>query len=400
LNITELEQNRRGRLVHLEAIRGIAAVSVVLGHLGFTFVPVLQTRLNLPVAGRVLLATPLSLVINGSFAVRIFFVLSGFVLSLSYFRSKKVQVVTQAASRRYPRLMLPALASVMFAWVLLKLGWYWNVEAAALSQQSRVDSFWLLHWFRRDRSFVDALREGTYGTFFFFSFNPARTLNSSLWTMPWEWAGSLIVFSLLALFGTLQRRFFIYAIAAIAFYAMEWPFLVDFVAGLALCDVFMRYEHVGWEKSLSPVWPTGALVAGLILGGLLNEWPSSNHGFSSYFILCWPTVPAVLIIGGVTFSSKLQRALEGRAMAFLGKISFPLYLFHLSIICSVGCGLYVWLRHSAMSHALSALISSAVCISILLLLAWILYFVLELPTLRFVRRIGQWFMRGENPHST
>jgi peptidoglycan/LPS O-acetylase OafA/YrhL len=87
-------------------------------------------------------------------------------------------------------------------------------------------------------------------------------------------------------------------------------------------------------------------------------------------------------------------------MAFLGKISFPLYLFHLSVICSVGCGLYVWLRRSAMSHTVSALISSAVCLSILLLLVWCLYFVLELPSLRFARRMGQWFMRGESAHST
>jgi peptidoglycan/LPS O-acetylase OafA/YrhL len=406
LNITELEQNRGRRLIHLEAIRGIAALFVVLGHLGWTFVPVLQTRLNLPVSGRVLLATPLSLVINGGFAVRIFFVLSGFVLSLSYFRRKKVQVVTQAASRRYPRLMLPALGSVMFAWGLLKLGWYWNIEAAALLQQSPADS-WLLRWFRFDRSFVDALREGAYGTFFnfnegatFFNFKPARTLNASLWTMPWELAGSLLVFSLLALFGWLKRRFLIYAIVALAFYAMEWPFLVDFVAGLALCDVFTHYEHADWEKTLSPVWPTAALITGLILGGLLEEWPSTHHGFSSYFISCWPTVPAVLIIGGVIFSSKVQCALEGRTMAFLGKISFPLYLFHLSVICSVGCGLYVWLRRSAMSHAVSAFISSAACISILLLLVWSLYFVLELPSLRFARRMGQWLMRGESAHST
>src|SRR5206468_6708798 len=131
----------------------------------------------------------------------------------------------QAASRRYPRLMLPALGSVMFAWVLLKLGWYWNVEAATLLQQSPADS-WLLRWFRFDRSFVAALREGAYGTFFnfnegvtFFNFKPARTLNASLWTMPWELAGSLLVFSLLALFGWLQRRLLIYAIIALAFYA-------------------------------------------------------------------------------------------------------------------------------------------------------------------------------------
>jgi peptidoglycan/LPS O-acetylase OafA/YrhL len=167
------------------------------------------------------------------------------------------------------------------------LGWYWNVEAAALLQQSPADS-WLLRWFRFDRSFVDAFREGAYGTFFdfnegaiFFNFKPARTLNPNLWTMPWELAGSLLVFSFLALFGLLKLRFLIYAIVALAFYATGWPFLVDFVAGLALCDIFTHYEHAGWEKSLSPVWPTAAFIAGLILGGLSGEWSSFHYGFSS-----------------------------------------------------------------------------------------------------------------------
>jgi peptidoglycan/LPS O-acetylase OafA/YrhL len=119
-----------------------------------------------------------------------------------------------------------------------------------------------------------------------------------------------------------------------------------------------------------------------------------QHGFNDYFVTCWPVVPAVLIVGGITFSPRLRHALESRAMAFLGKISFPLYLFHLSIICSVGCGLYVYLRRLTMSHAQSAVISSVACISFLLLLSWVLYFILELPSLGAARRIG-WLIHRE-----
>ena len=88
--------------------------------------------------------------------------------------------------------------------------------------------------------------------------------------------------------------------------------------------------------------------------------------------------------------------LESRAMAFLGKISFPLYLFHLSIICSAGCGLYVCLRRLTMSHAQSAVISSVACTSFLLLLSWVLYFILELPSIRAARRIGPWLIDRED----
>src|SRR5947199_9858864 len=88
-----------------------------------------------------------------------------------------------------------------------------------------------------------------------------------------------------------------------------------------------------------------------------------------------------------------------RAMAFLGKISFPLYLFHLFVILSLGCWLYVCLRRAAMSHVSSALISAVVCVAISVLLAWALYFILELPSLRFARRVSQWFMHSKSAES-
>jgi peptidoglycan/LPS O-acetylase OafA/YrhL len=395
MSLTELEQYRGRRLVYLESIRGIAALAVVFHHVVWTFAPAIHAKQRTsPILIRVLLASPLSLLINGPFAVRIFFVLSGFVLSLSYFRKKQPRVLTEAASRRYLRLMLPAFASVIFGWILLKFGWYWNVDAATLMPSPDA---WLRRWFRLDRSLADAVREGAYGTFFHFDFR--RTLNSNLWTMPVEWAGSLIVFSVLALCGWLQRRFFVYAIVAIIFYAIGWFFLVDFVAGLALCDVFTRCERSDWETRLSPVWPTAALVGGLILGGMLGEWPNTDAGLSEYFVSCWPVVPAILIVGGVAFSSQLHHTLESRAMAFLGEISFPLYLFHMFVIFSLGCWLYVCLRRAAMSHPSSALISAVVCVAISVLLAWALYFILELPTLRVARRVGQWFMHSKSAES-
>jgi peptidoglycan/LPS O-acetylase OafA/YrhL len=399
MSLTELEQYRGRRLVYLESIRGIAALVVVFHHVVLTFAPAMyETQQALPILIRILLASPVSLLINGEFAVRIFFVLSGFVLSLSYFRKNQPRVLTAAASRRYLRLMLPAFASVIFGWILLKSGLLWNRDAAALMGGSPQTHQWLFRWFRLDRSLADAVSEGAYGTFFHFEFK--RTLNPNLWTMPIEWAGSLIVFSLLALCGWLQRRFFVYAIVAIIFYAIGWLFLVDFVAGLALCDVFTRCERSDWETWLSPVWPTAALLAGLTLGGMLGEWPNTHAGLNEYFVSCWPVIPAILIVGGVAFSSQLHHTLESRAMAFLGEISFPLYLFHLFVIFSLGCRLYICLRRAAISHTGSVLISAVVSVGISVLLAWALYFVLELPSLSLARRVGQWFMRSERTEST
>jgi hypothetical protein len=123
MSLTELEQYRGRRLVYLESIRGIAALAVVFNYVIVAFVPAIYaTQRTLPILIRILLASPASLLINGAFAVRIFFILSGFVLSLSYFRKKQARVLTAAVSRRYLRLMLPALGSVIFGWALRIVG--------------------------------------------------------------------------------------------------------------------------------------------------------------------------------------------------------------------------------------------------------------------------------------
>jgi hypothetical protein len=88
-----------GKLLHLEAVRGLAACAVVLNHLLLAFWPVFAEDRSI--------SPLLKVTYKGSFAVAVFFVLSGFVLSLSFFRTRDVRVVTSAAVRRYPRLALP-----------------------------------------------------------------------------------------------------------------------------------------------------------------------------------------------------------------------------------------------------------------------------------------------------
>jgi hypothetical protein len=76
--------------------------------------------------------TPLHLVLNGAFAVTILFVLSGIVLSAKFFRTKSEPVVAASAAKRYVRLALPALGSVLIACLLLKLGLFSNHQSGAV----------------------------------------------------------------------------------------------------------------------------------------------------------------------------------------------------------------------------------------------------------------------------
>jgi len=114
------------KIRYLDGLRGLAAFVVVLSHFVVVFYPALYTanpeevrfvsQLDLIIAG-----TPLNILYNGNFAVCIFFILSGYVLTYKFFRDKNPEALASGAFRRYFRLLFPVLFSNLFVFVLMKL---------------------------------------------------------------------------------------------------------------------------------------------------------------------------------------------------------------------------------------------------------------------------------------
>ena len=67
--------------------------------------------------------TPTAVFINGYFWVLAFFTLSGFVLPLSYFKTRKTSSLYGGIILRYPRLMLPVLFTLTIYYTLVKFGY-------------------------------------------------------------------------------------------------------------------------------------------------------------------------------------------------------------------------------------------------------------------------------------
>ena len=364
----------------------MAALVVVFHHLVLTFVPALKSSFGEIQAHHFLFRlfgnSPCSVILSGSYAVRLFFLLSGFVLSISYFKSRQSSLVSSLALRRYPRLMLPVLASVLFAWIIQEFHGYRNRMAASWMNQGS-DS-WLSYWYQHHISLIQALNQGLFGTFF--NFNEATSLNAPLWTMPIELAGSFCVFSFLALVGNLPRRFLIYLILAWVFERTN-IYLLDFLAGIALCDVHVALENSGNKWKLTPVRAWIMLLIGLALGGLSSDWLTCYTHLGAYGEAVWPTVASLLIVGSAVFCREVQNVLQHSALSFLGKISFQLYLFHHIIICSLGCGLYIFLRAELFSHLTSAVVASLLSIAASVLVAWVAYYAVDLPSINLGHKL-------------
>ncbi len=151
--------------------------------------------------------TPFRVVWEAQWAVSLFFVLSGFVLTLAYFRSGRQATMSSAAVRRYFRLMIPAAASILFAYVLLKCGWMYNRTAVASMDGAAPSAHWWLNVFYNFKpSFRVALKDCFWTTFF----GNGSLYNQNLWTMPVELQGSFLVYTFALLFGKLRNRWLIY----------------------------------------------------------------------------------------------------------------------------------------------------------------------------------------------
>ncbi len=150
------------RFEHLDGLRGLAATVVLVSHGVIALDFALFT-------GRVehshgawdvgLSGAPFSIVSAGDFAVCVFFVLSGFVLTHAF--SRALLGSAALAAKRYIRLALPVLAACLLSYSLLAAGVMQNHAVATITHSS-----WLDAQMRQSPSLLDAVREGAFGAFF------------------------------------------------------------------------------------------------------------------------------------------------------------------------------------------------------------------------------------------
>jgi peptidoglycan/LPS O-acetylase OafA/YrhL len=343
------------RLDALESVRGLAALVVVFHHLALTFWPAAYTA-----------NSPLRFLLDGKFAVSVFFVLSGVVLSYSFFNKPSRNALGSATIRRYFRLTPPILASVLVAYGLMAAGAFANAPLAAAVGR---DDPWLRDLYDFEPSLTGAVKEGLYGVYV--DYHESQTYNNVLWTMRTELFGSLFVFVLQALFGTLPRRWVLYLLIGAGLYG-RYRFFLDFLVGVAVCDCYLMDRGRRRPIAIGAWGGAVLLAAGVVIGSVLPDSLRPVLGFSPRKFDT-QTVGAILVIGTALFCPFWRRQLESGWLVWLGRLSFSLYLLHLSIICSLGCrtflALYVdhgWPYHWA------AVASSAVAVPTSLAAAWVM----------------------------
>jgi len=379
--------------VALEGIRGLAAIVVVLHHFAFAFFPFLilgsgavqHMRFEDNIHG-----TPLALLFSGSLAVAIFFVLSGFVLTIGFFQTKNESIIKKLAAKRYLRLMLPALAITIGCCILMKLGFPQYVAKAA----NITGSSWLLgQGWNFTPHFLDALYSGTVGIFL----EGKSGYDNVLWTMATEFIGSFIVFAFALLFGRSKYRWISYLMAMIITFNTWY---LPFIFGMALADLYASGRLETFKKKR---WIVTALVGAIFFGTYTWSAPASIYiiintrfftGITINYLVLYLTIGATLLIFSVLVSKRLTSWLEKPKVSALGKYTFSLYLVHLPVLYTTGVLTFLVL-YPRLGYNMTVLFTFLVNIPITVLVTVLFERYIDAPAVKFSDIVARFFENGE-----
>jgi peptidoglycan/LPS O-acetylase OafA/YrhL len=322
---------QKGRLVELDALRGCAALIVILYHYFYRYDQIYGHD-----------SLPISWFAYGHYGVQLFFIISGFVIYWSINRAKKpTDFIVSRFSRLYP-VYWAALIITFFAVNI------WGLEGREVS------------------SVVALMNILMFQEYFNFSH-----IDGVYWTLTVELTFYFWIFSL-SLFSLLKKVEYIlvpFILLSIFHYAevINLPdllveiFILKYLPFFVVGICFYKIANNLHDKLTVPI-----ILFCLIASGF-------SHGlakvglFAGFFIVFY-----MAIIGKLTF-------LRSRGLVYLGTISYPLYLIHQNI------GYIIINKFYQYNLPASLGIFTAILLSILIAILLMKY--IEQPLLGHIRTI-------------
>jgi len=350
-----------------DGLRGIAALSVVLCHFLIAFYP--QGFIYLYPGSAVtgaressvssFLQLPMiSAFWNGTLAVSLFFVLSGYVLTSAFVSEQGISILRKRLAKRYFRFCIPVFASVMLSWFIVTSGLgHWK-EAASLS-----GSWWLGHFWSFEPSFYDAIKEALYGAIF----GGRSFYMPPLWTMKIEFIGSIIVLSYTALKRDKPSDALVIGVISIYLYIYaryEATYYLSFIAGSYLNKINFKPR-----KPYVFIIMLAALYIGGANGDALYTWLNDDY-------LDYPLAKQLMSAAAGFLIVMLVKAGFGRKVfcsklvQLSGRISFSVYLVHFPILLSFSSYLYIKM-HDFESYDLAIFINFILTMAVVVSTAYI-----------------------------
>jgi peptidoglycan/LPS O-acetylase OafA/YrhL len=354
------------RVTFLDGLRGIAALQVVGLHYFSAFLPAIAlvdpTLMRHAWEAR-FVHSPVFATIDGYASVYVFFLISGAALTYSY--ASQPFAVAAGVGRRLVRLGIPMAASVLLAALL-----FWLLPTAHVAAGHLTGSVgWLAAVGPKQIAWWPVLKEIFFYGLFTGHAGPLTSLwpasfmaawqvprattsfNSPLWTLHFEFFGSLLILLLVAMRSlvgpTLHRIMCLLLLAVFAIHPFGLFIIGHLVAPVLTSPRWRAMTQRGVLRGVG----IAALGCGLAMASY-GDWPWVTRLCLLYTRqFGWPgmldpfhtqsLLEALLLFTGVIMLAPVQRLLATPLARWCGRISFSLYLTHFPILFTVTSVVFV-----------------------------------------------------------
>ncbi len=315
-----MSQNGNGRISSLDGLRGLAAGIVLIHHASLIAEPWID-----PAGWALLTQSPLKLLLAGSEAVMVFFVLSGMVVVLPALRPGF------SWARYYParliRLYVPVIAALGAAALLVQLI---PRDASTMPENS-----WMQDAQATSVSAGDVLSQMTL-------LRSNYPIDNVLWSLRWELFFSLLL--PLYLWAALRIRRFAVPAAGLAVILMfvgratgesALAYLPVFLLGTLIAVRFADLQAWAERPRVRRALPWLSVIACVLLIASWLARPITAGTAAADVLWALAGAGAALLVVLALVWPGARRVLDIRPMQWLGSVSFSLYLVHAPILASL-----------------------------------------------------------------
>ena len=366
------------RIEFIDGLRGLSAFIVLYVHYCMFFFPVIPSGFY-----------------NSCFIVCEFFVISGFVLSYRFWKNTNSDVLTSSSLRRYVRLTAAPLISILAFYVLLKLSLVHHVEIFTLAGASEFTH----KFFNLTPNLSDALYEGLWGVYF--NYNQSSSYNPVLWTMQWEFKGSILVAAFLILFGKVRNRLPLYIIFLLVSIDTLYP---TFIFGVMFSDLIYSKEGKNLHEKLKEykIFSLVLLIIGIFLGlyvyygnSILNLYTLLNFEFLAQKGInheqLYHMISSALIMYAILHLEILKKILSCKILTKIGEYSFSLYLIHIHIPLSLGGFILLELLDRGFNITICSIFASSISLWATIPAVFLLHHLVDMPAGNLAKRVQKFF---------